>query len=120
MEQDGTRVYIPSLDRHVAVHELTATNKMNLISKRERELERTEESSSVRALIDMETISDGLFLDDIPELSDLSVDEAWSLTEAEVDIVIAEARRKNPRFFDRTLRMIGSLMQSRLGGRDVT
>ena len=120
MEQDGTRVYIPSLDRHVSVRELTATNKMHLIAKRERELERTEDSSSVRALIDMETISDGLFLDDIPELSDLSVDEAWSLTEAEVDIIISEAKRKNPRFFGRTLRMIGSLMRSRLEGRDVT
>jgi hypothetical protein len=120
MEQEGARVYIPSLDRHVAVRELTATGKMHLIAKRERELERTEESGSVRALIDMETISDGLFLDDISELSDLSVDEVWAMPEADIDIVIAEAKRKNPRFFDQTLRMIGSLMRNRLVDRDVT
>ena len=97
MMADDRTLPIASLGRSVVVRELTTADMRAMLRAREHLGEGQVDP------LELLPLDDGLLLSDIGRLSDATPEEIERLTEADLSLLVAEAKRVNPRFFGQIL-----------------
>ena len=102
-----TTIEISATKRKPAIKELTVRNKRDMLKARELFLDEGAEFDTMEMLL----ADDGLFLSDLSTLTDLTSEEIDELTDSDIDKIMEESKRLNPRFFSQVLGAIQKFVE---------